>query len=162
MGRRSSLRRGPRGSPTSTSRLVPPYQTHQLHGKLGAKRTIYLNHVRATVLITQNTLHSCTCGGVGYGDAFDDTPSYYKLALMFAKELGGSEKVVAEAFSREAGHNMGLNHDGTSTSGYDYGATGWAPIVGTGSYQNTVRWRKGEYTDANNTEEDFAVTSASN
>jgi len=31
---------------------------------------------------------------------------------------GGNEKYVAEAISHEAGHNVGLHHDGTSTTGY--------------------------------------------
>ena len=62
-----------------------------------------------TVLITQNTFYSCSCGGVAYVGVFDDTSNYYKPALVFYNELGGgNEKYVAEAISHEAGHNMGL------------------------------------------------------
>jgi PKD repeat protein len=110
------------------------------------------------VLITQRTFYSCSCGGVAYIGAFDDTTDFYKPALVFYDRLGaGNEKYVAEAISHEAGHNMGLHHDGTSTTAYYQGANGWAPIMGTGYYQNTVQWSKGEYADANNKEDDFAV-----
>jgi PKD repeat protein len=52
---------------------------------------------------------------------------------------------------------MGLHHDGTSATAYYQGANGWAPIMGTGYYQSTVQWSKGEYADSNNKEDDFAV-----
>jgi PKD repeat protein len=111
-----------------------------------------------TVLITQRTFYSCSCGGVAYIGVFDDTSNYNKPALVFYDRLGaGNEKYVAEAISHEAGHNMGLHHDGTSATAYYQGASGWAPIMGTGYYQNTVQWSKGEYADANNKEDDFAV-----
>lgn len=115
------------------------------------------------VLITTRAgVYSCSCGGVAYLGIFDDTSDFYKPALVFYDALGpGNEKYVAEAISHEAGHNMGLNHDGTSTAGYyqgqGSGATGWAPIMGVGYYQPLVQWSKGEYTDANNVEDDYAV-----
>jgi PKD repeat protein len=115
-----------------------------------------------TVLITKRTFYSCSCGGVAYISAFDDTTDYYKPALVFYDALGaGNEKYVAEAISHEAGHNVGLHHDGTSKTGYysghGSGATGWAPIMGVGYYKELVQWSKGEYPDANNKENDFTV-----
>ncbi|EHR69632.1 PDK repeat-containing protein [Burkholderiales bacterium JOSHI_001] len=116
-----------------------------------------------TVVITQSTgVYSCSCGGVAYIGVFDDTSNFYKPALVFYDKLGpGSEKYVAEAISHEAGHNMGLNHDGTATVGYyqghGSGATGWAPIMGVGYYQALVQWSKGEYAGANNVQDDYAV-----
>lgn len=115
-----------------------------------------------TVLITNSSgVYTCSCGGVAYIGVFDDTGEFYKPALVFHDKLGGSEKNIAEAISHEAGHNMGLNHDGTSTQGYyqghGSGATGWAPIMGVGYYQPLVQWSKGEYLDANNTQDDYAV-----
>jgi hypothetical protein len=70
-----------------------------------------------TVLITSSTgVYNCSCGGVAYLGVFDDTSEFYKPALVFYNQLGGgNEKYVAEAISHEAGHNMGLNHDGTAT-----------------------------------------------
>jgi PKD repeat protein len=117
-----------------------------------------------TVLITKRTFYSCSCGGVAYIGVFDDTSNTYKPALVFYDALGGSEKNVAEAISHEAGHNMGLHHDGTSTAtyyaGHGSGATGWAPIMGNGYYQAVTQWSRGEYPGANNTEDDFAVMAA--
>lgn len=118
-----------------------------------------------TVLITKRTFYSCSCGGVAYLGVFDDTRDTYKPALVFYDMLGnGNEKYVAEAISHEAGHNMGLHHDGTSTQGYygghGSGATGWAPVMGVGYYKELVQWSKGEYPGANNKEDDYAVMSA--
>ncbi len=116
-----------------------------------------------TVLITNsNGVYSCSCGGVAYVGVFDSVGDTNKPALVFYDKLGsGNEKYVAEAASHEAGHNMGLSHDGTSTAGYyqgqGSGVTGWAPIMGVGYYQSLVQWSRGDYTDANNTQDDYAV-----
>ena len=76
-----------------------------------------------TVLITNRSgVYSCSCGGVAYVGIFDDTSDYYKPALVFYDALGsGNEKYVAEAISHEAGHNMGLAHDGYAGGGYYQG-----------------------------------------
>jgi PKD repeat protein len=116
-----------------------------------------------TVLITTRAgVYSCSCGGVAYLGVFDDTSEFYKPALVFYDALGpGNEKYVAEAISHEAGHNMGLGHDGSASTGYypghGSGATGWAPIMGVGYYQPLVQWSKGEYSAANNLQDDYAV-----
>jgi PKD repeat protein len=116
-----------------------------------------------TVLITNRAgVYNCSCGGVAYLGVFDDTSDYYKPALVFYDALGaGNEKYVAEAISHEAGHNMGLGHDGTATAGYytghGSGATGWAPIMGVGYSQALVQWSKGECTGANNAQDDYTV-----
>jgi PKD repeat protein len=122
-----------------------------------------------TVVITKTTgVYTCNCGGIAYIGVFNDAggtrhPDYYKPAFVFYDKLGsGSEKPVAEAISHEAGHNMGLHHDGTSTSAYyaghgAEGQTGWAPIMGVGYYKSLVQFSNGGYADANNREDDFAV-----
>jgi hypothetical protein len=116
-----------------------------------------------TALVTNhNGVYSCSCGGVAYIGIYDDTSDYYKPALVFFDMLaGGDEKDVAEAISHEVGHNFGLSHDGTSTTGYyggqGSGPTGWAPIMGVGYYQALVQWSQGEYADANNKEDDIQV-----
>ena len=108
-----------------------------------------------------NTAHPCGCGGFAYVGAFDDTTEYYKPAYIFYDRLASNEKYIAEAISHEVGHNLGLSHDGTTTgaayyAGHGSGATGWAPIMGVGYYQQVVQWSKGEYPNANNTEDDIA------
>ena len=118
------------------------------------------------VVITRNNFGMCSgCGGIAYVGVFDfysaSNPGYYQPAWVFFDSLGsGNEKYVAEAISHEAGHNLGLSHDGTSTSNYYGGHNGWAPIMGVGYSQPLVQWSKGEYPDANNHEDDIAVIQA--
>ncbi len=114
-----------------------------------------------TALITNsNGVYSCSCGGVAYVGIFDDS-DFYKPALVFYNQLGSSEKNIAEAISHEVGHNVGLLHDGTSSTGYyqghGSGATSWAPIMGVGYSRNLVQWSKGEYAGANQSQDDYAV-----
>jgi hypothetical protein len=115
------------------------------------------------VLVTHNAgVYNCSCGGVAYVGVYDNVGDFYKPALVFWNMLGtGNEKYVAEAASHEAGHNLGLSHDGWSGGayyqGHGTGATGWAPIMGVGYYKELVQWSKGEYPGANNVEDDFVV-----
>lgn len=120
-----------------------------------------------TVVITDNNgVYNCSCGGVAYIGVFNSTSLYFKPAFVFYNMLGnGDEKGVAEAISHEAGHNIGLLHDGSSTSPYYHGhgigaATSWAPIMGVGYNKPLVQFSKGEYADANNAEDDFAVAAS--
>jgi hypothetical protein len=104
-------------------------------------------------------------GGVAYVGSFNwnsDTPTF-----VFEDNLGnGGEKYTAEAISHEAGHTLGLSHDGgTGTSyyrGHGSGETGWAPILGTAYYQNLSQWSKGEYPGATNTQDDLAIITTQN
>jgi hypothetical protein len=114
------------------------------------------------VLISPISQYFGQYGGIAYVGSFDDVGDTYKPALVFPENLGpNGEKYIAEAASHEAGHNLGLNHDGTSTAGYytgqGSGVTGWAPIMGAGYYDNVTQWSKGEYADANNKQDDLAV-----
>jgi PKD repeat protein len=115
-----------------------------------------------TALITSRSgVYNCSCGGVAYIGVFDYTGDYYKPALVFWDALGRNEKNIAEAISHEVGHNGGLNHDGwpggSYYEGHGSGATGWAPIMGVGYYRSLVQWSKGQYSGANNAEDDHAV-----
>jgi len=57
-----------------------------------------------------------------------------------------------------------LFHDG-ATGGLEYfgghgtGANSWAPIMGVGYYRNVTQWSRGEYANANNTQDDLQVIS---
>jgi hypothetical protein len=104
------------------------------------------------------------CGGVAYVGTFDYYGSlghaYYQPAWVFTQGVGTGAKNVAEAGSHEAGHNLGLSHDGTATLGYYRGHGAWAPIMGVGYYEPISQWSRGEYSGANNTQDDFAVIQA--
>lgn len=107
------------------------------------------------------TTGSCGCGGFAYVGVFSMTSEQYKPAFVFYNNLGNNEKYIAEAISHEAGHTLGLNHDGSSAgayyTGHGSGETGWAPIMGVGYYQNLVQWSKGEYANSNNAQDDYLV-----
>ena len=99
------------------------------------------------------------CGGVSYVgviDAIGATHDFYQPSWVFEPNVAGS-KATAEAISHEFGHAAGLSHDGTSTLGYYQGHNQWAPIMGVGYYRPVVQFSKGEYPDANNHEDDYAV-----
>lgn len=115
-------------------------------------------------LITDDTLmyNQCACGGNAYVGVFNYSANHalYQPALIFTQGLGGpaSAKNIAEAAAHEVGHNLGLSHDGTTTgSTYYTGAAGWAPIMGIGYYEPVSQWSKGEYTSANQKQDDYAV-----
>ena len=103
--------------------------------------------------------NDCGCGGVAYIGVYDTSGNhdYYQPALVFTKGVGTGAKNIAEAASHEAGHNVGLNHDGTASVGYYEGHGSWAPIMGVGYYRGISQWSKGEYSGANNTEDDYTV-----
>jgi hypothetical protein len=132
----------------------------------GSGDAVFGVRVVVTRDFTAATSKPCGCGGFAYLSVFDQVNNEtYQPAFVFFDKLGsGNEKYVAEAISHEAGHNLGLSHDGTSTSGYytgqGSGETGWAPIMGVGYYQSLVQWSKGEYADANNLQDDLSVIPA--
>ncbi len=111
------------------------------------------------VVVSPTNWYNTGAGGVAYIGSFSwssDTPCF-----VFSAQLGGgNEKYTAEAISHEAGHTVGLYHDGvTGGNAYYSGHTGWAPIMGVGYYQPLVQWSKGEYPSANNTEDDLTIMS---
>ena len=121
------------------------------------------------VVITKTGTISCSCGGIAYvGVVSMLNNNAYQPAWVFQQSLANNEKYIAEAVSHEAGHNLGLFHDGqqigTTTNGYykghGSGETGWAPIMGVGYYKNVTQWSTGAYPGANNQQDDLAVLAA--
>jgi len=112
------------------------------------------------LITTQDSRLCGGCGGVAYVGVYDLVGDYYQPAFVFYDALG-SAKNMAEAVSHEIGHNLGLNHDGTSTTsyytGHGSGETGWSPIMGVGYYTQLSQWSKGEYNDANQSQDDMVV-----
>ena len=105
-----------------------------------------------------------TAGGVAYVGTWGGANyEYYQPALVYYDNLASTSIYIAEAASHEFGHNLGLSHDGTSTTGYyrghGAGLTSWAPIMGVGYDMNVTQWSKGGYLDANNAEDDLAIIS---
>ncbi len=115
------------------------------------------------VLVSPISSYFGSYGGIAYLGVFAMYTDYYKPALVFPEMLGNGSKNIAEAATHEAGHNLGLRHDGTVTPASEYysgsgtGETGWAPIMGVGYYRNLTQWSKGEYPSATRKEDDLAI-----
>ena len=112
------------------------------------------------VVVTPSKPYNCNCGGVAYVGVYDetgDTHDYYQPAWVFTAGVGYGAKNIAEAASHEAGHNLGLSHDGTRRVGYYTGHGDWAPIMGVGYYEPISQWSRGEYSGGTNKEDDFSV-----
>lgn len=115
-----------------------------------------------TRVVLTSSATTCGCGGVAYVGVFDQDGSgtsghaYYQPAFVYSK----GAKAAAEAATHEAGHNLGLSHDGTRTTGYYRGHGDWAPIMGVGYDKPITQWSRGEYSGASNREDDFVVARA--
>ena len=104
-------------------------------------------------------------GGVAYVGVFGNSNyhTYYSPALVYFDHLGsGGETYIAEASSHEFGHNLGLSHDGTTSgttyyAGHGSGLVSWAPIMGNSYNKNITEWSRGEYTGANQSQDDLAI-----
>ena len=124
------------------------------------------------VMITRDTdsngaaMPAKGAGGVAYVNVWGNSnyATSYSPAFVYFNNLGTtSAHNISEAASHEFGHNIGLSHDGTSTtsyySGLGTGNVSWGPIMGVGYYSQVTQWSKGEYPGANNTQDDIAIIS---
>lgn len=113
-----------------------------------------------TILITPRVYEA---GGYAYLNSFRTFSTGPASAFCFPNNLANSEKPIAECVSHELGHTLGLSHQGSTSTAYyagqGSGETGWAPIMGVGYYKNLTQWSKGEYANANNKEDAYAIMS---
>ncbi|WP_188113328.1 zinc-dependent metalloprotease family protein [Nocardioides humilatus] len=96
-------------------------------------------------------------GGVAYVNSFGEVRSGTETTAFVFTNTSGAAKFVGEAASHEAGHTLGLSHDGTSTQTYYGGSGNWAPIMGVSYFKPVTQWSNGSYADANNRENDVAI-----
>lgn len=101
-----------------------------------------------------------SCGGLAWIGTFDAILSGGETrspAWVFPSSLGNRAKSMAEAGSHEAGHTLGLGHDGTTTSGYYGGTSLWGPLMGSPYSAGVTQWSRGDYPNASNHEDDLAT-----
>ena len=118
-----------------------------------------LGKIGTTILITPQT---SSAGGYAYLNSFRTFTAGIASAYCFPNNLASSEKPIAECISHELGHTLGLTHQGANPStayyaGQGSGETAWAPIMGVGYYKNLTQWSKGEYANANNKQDAYAI-----
>jgi hypothetical protein len=110
-------------------------------------------------VITPKDVTNCKCGGQAYIGTFDQTGNHARYQPAWAYADGSYDgKSIGEIVSHETGHNLGLSHDGQTNGTEYYGGQGeWAPIMGVGYGQPVTTWSKGEYSLANNTQDDLSI-----
>lgn len=119
---------------------------------------------RALCVVTPtDTWYPSSVGGVAF------LRSYRGPAAGFASTVpcwvfnNSSTSVIALTCSHELGHMVGLRHDGTPTltyyGGHDSGTTSWGPLMGAPWGRSVTQWSIGDYTGANNQEDDFLIVS---
>ncbi len=108
---------------------------------------------RMMVIFTQVDTAAPGAGGVAYLRSFhdgSDDPCWV---------FNSGANSAALAASHEVGHTLNLRHDGRTSPSEEYylGTTTWGPIMGAPYNSNVSQWSKGEYTSANNQEDDIAI-----
>jgi chitodextrinase len=113
----------------------------------------YPQNRRMRVIVTPTTTAYPGSGGVAYIGSFNwnnETPCWV---------FNQGTKACGETVSHEVGHTFDVLHDGYPGGNYYYGQGDWAPIMGAGFYEPIVQWSKGEYSGANQTQDDLALIS---
>lgn len=108
---------------------------------------------RMQVIFTPNDQAAPGAGGVAYLGSFGSGEPCWVF--------NSGVKDALEAASHETGHTMGLSHDGRTSPQEEYfaGQGSWGPIMGAVYSRAIVQWSKGEYTAANNTQNDLTIIS---
>jgi hypothetical protein len=112
------------------------------------------NEFGLRVVVSQEPPGFCGCGGVALIDAFTSSTDTPVFAFNKGTTNGGM------TISHEAGHGVGLFHDGLNANPYHPGTgtgeTGWGPIMGAPFGKNVTQWNPGDYPGADNFENDLA------
>ena len=108
---------------------------------------------RLQIIVTKTSSWYGSAGGVAYVNIFNENSDYYKTGWTWNL----SDSSMGMTISHEAGHQLGLHHDGEGARSYYQGHGVWGPIMGAPFGQQYVQWSKGEYLNANQSEDDIAI-----
>ena len=94
-------------------------------------------------------------GGIAYVNVFGRSTDYFTIGWTFNATPGS----LGQTHSHEAGHQMGLSHDGllSPRTTYYRGHGRWGPIMGAPFGQEYVQWSKGDYSSADRSENDLVI-----
>lgn len=136
-----------------------PYQLN-----ITTKESVYLAapvSQRMRCVITPTTTALPHAGGVALVGSFSAGNPDNSPCWVF--NLYGNGQVTGETCSHEIGHTLGLSHDGLiDGTAYYTGNAIWAPIMGNSYTKAMSQWSKGEYENANNTENDITIMGGQN
>ncbi|KQY56726.1 MULTISPECIES: zinc-dependent metalloprotease family protein [unclassified Nocardioides] len=117
------------------------------------------------VITRSTTVRNQVCGGPGCaGVAFVGVFPYAaannaRVFWVFPREVDNRPQQMGLVVAHEAGHTLGLSHDGKNGDAYYSGHGIWAPIMGS-SMRPLTQWSRGEYTGATERENDLSVMRA--
>lgn len=102
-----------------------------------------------------NPRHRSTASGYAHRDSWGDNDGITPVFVFL--HYAGDDYVQSIVITHEAGHALGLQHDGKSVPRQEYfaGHGNWGPLLGNPYEVHVAQWSKGEYAYANNGEDDL-------